>query len=270
MQDIRRFIEGTVAEGAPIVPISAQLRYNLDAVADYLVNHIPVPVRDFTSKPHMIVIRSFDVNKPGEEVKDLKGGVAGGSIIKGVIKLGQEIEVRPGIVSKDSDGKPVCQPILAQVVSLFAEKNTLQYAVPGGLIGLGTKIDPTLTRTDRLVGNVIGDPGHLPDIFGELEINFFLLRRLLGVKTEGDGKSSSKVSKLSKDEILMVNIGSTSTGGRVKAVKHDLAKIVLTTPVCTANGEKIALSRRVDKHWRLIGWGEIRKGSQVTINPPSK
>ena len=82
--------------------------------------------------------------------------------------------------------------------------------------------------------------------------------------------SSSKVSKLSKDEILMVNIGSTSTGGRVRAVKHDLAKIVLTTPVCTANGEKIALSRRVDKHWRLIGWGEIRKGSQVTINAPSK
>jgi translation initiation factor 2 subunit 3 len=270
MQDIRRFIEGTVAEGAPIVPISAQLRYNLDAVAEYLVNHIPVPVRDFTSKPHMIVIRSFDVNKPGEEVKDLKGGVAGGSILKGVLRLGQEIEVRPGIVSKDGDGKPVCQPILAQVVSLFAEKNALQYAVPGGLIGLGTKIDPTLTRTDRLVGNVIGDPGHLPDIFGELEINFFLLRRLLGVKTDGEGKSSSKVSKLSKDEILMVNIGSTSTGGRVKAVKHDLAKIILTTPVCTSNGEKIALSRRVDKHWRLIGWGEIRKGTEVQVRAPSK
>merc|ERR1712159_468010 len=271
MQDIRRFIEGTVAEGAPIIPISAQLRYNLDAVAEYLTEHIPVPVRDFTSKPRMIVIRSFDVNKPGEEVKDLKGGVAGGSILMGVLKLGQQIEVRPGIVSKDPKGKHLCQPILAEVVSLFAEKNSLQYAVPGGLIGLGTKIDPTLPRTDRLVGNVIGEPGHLPDIFGELEINFFLLRRLLGVKTEGgDGKSSSKVSKLAKDEILMVNIGSTSTGGRVEAVKQDLAKIILTTPVCTANGEKIALSRRVDKHWRLIGWGEIRQGKAVTVREPSR
>jgi len=270
-EDIKRFIEGTVAEGAPIIPISAQLKYNLDAVAEYLVTQIPVPMRDFTSKPHMIVIRSFDVNKPGEEVKDLKGGVAGGSILRGVLKVGQEIEVRPGIISKDGDGKPLCQPILAKVVSLFTEKNQLQYAVPGGLIGLGTGIDPTLTRTDRLVGNVIGDPGHLPDIFGELEINFFLLRRLLGVKTEGgDGKSSSKVSKLAKDEILMVNIGSTSTGGRVKAVKQDLAKIILTTPVCTANGEKIALSRRVDKHWRLIGWGEIRQGKGVTVREPSR
>jgi translation initiation factor 2 gamma subunit (eIF-2gamma) len=270
MQDIRRFIEGTVAEGSPIIPISAQLRYNLDAVAEYLVNRIPVPMRDFTSNPHMIVIRSFDVNKPGEEVRDLKGGVAGGSILRGVLKCGQEIEVRPGIVKKDADGRNTCQPILAQVVSLNSEKNSLQYAVPGGLIGLGTKIDPTLTRTDRLVGNVIGNPGFLPDIFGELEVNFFLLRRLLGVKTDGDGKGSSKVSKLQKDEILMVNIGSTSTGGRVKAVKADLAKIILTNPVCTSNGEKIALSRRVDKHWRLIGWGEIRKGTSVTVHEPSR
>ena len=38
--------------------------------------------RDFTSPPQMIVIRSFDVNKPGSEVEELKGGVAGGSILQ--------------------------------------------------------------------------------------------------------------------------------------------------------------------------------------------
>lgn len=59
-----------------------------------------------------------------------------------------------------------------------------------------------------------------------------------------------QVQKLSKNEVLMVNIGSLSTGGRVSAVKADLAKIVLTNPVCTEVGEKIALSRRVEKHWR--------------------
>ena len=82
----------------------------------------------------------------------------------------------------------------------------------------------------------------------ELEINFFLLRRLLGVKAEGD--KQYKVQKLTKGEVLMVNIGSTSTGGRVLAVKQDLAKIVLINPVCTLEGEKLALSRRIDKHWR--------------------
>lgn len=50
-------------------------------------------------------------------------------------KVGQEIEVRPGIVSKDHEGKLMCKPIFSKIVSLFAEHNDLQYAAPGGLIG---------------------------------------------------------------------------------------------------------------------------------------
>jgi translation initiation factor 2 subunit 3 len=54
--------------------------------------------------------------------------------------------VRPGIVSKDDEGKVKCQPIFSRIVSLYAESNDLRFAVPGGLIGVGTQIDPTLTR----------------------------------------------------------------------------------------------------------------------------
>lgn len=261
---IRKFVAGTVADRAPVIPISAQLGYNIDVVCEYIVKNIPVPTRDFTAVPRLIVIRSFDVNKPGEDAEDLKGGVAGGSILQGVLKVGDEIEVRPGIVSKDASGRVKCVPIFAQIVSLFAEKNDLQFAVPGGLIGVGTRIDPTLTRADRLVGQVLGHRGKLPEVYTELEISFYLLRRLLGVKT-AEGARAARVQKLGKGEILMVNIGSTSTGGRVLAVKADLAKIVLTQPVCTQENEKIALSRRVDKHWRLIGWGQIRRGSQIPV-----
>eukprot|EP00741_Cyanophora_paradoxa_P022044 tig00021433_g21280.t1 len=183
--------------------------------------------------------------------------------------MGQEIEVRPGIVTKESDGSVKCTPIFSTILSLYAEQNELQYAVPGGLIGVGTRIDPTLTRADRLVGQVLGEVGKLPEVFIELEINFFLLRRLLGVKT--DGEKQGKVQKLAKGEILMVNIGSTSTGGKILAVKADLAKVQLTSPVCTSVGEKIALSRRVEKHWRLIGWGQIRRGVTIPLtSAPAK
>lgn len=110
---------------------------------------------------------------------------------------------------------------------------------------------PQLCRADRLVGQVLGGVGKLPAIYLELEINYFLLRRLLGVKT--DDKKQTKVTKLTKGEVLMVNIGSTSTGGKITSVKADLAKITLITPACTDVGEKVALSRRIDRHWRLIG-----------------
>lgn len=265
-RSILDFVKGTVADGAPIVPISAQLKYNIDAINEYIVKRIPIPVRDFTSDPRLIVIRSFDVNKPGAEVDELKGGVAGGSILRGVLKVGDEIEVRPGILTKDNEGQIHCRPIFSRIVTLFAEHNDLKFAVPGGLIGVGTKIDPTLCRADRLVGQVLGAVGKLPKIYTELEINYFLLRRLLGVKT--DDKKQTKVSKLAKNEVLMVNIGSTSTGGRVMNVKADLAKIILTSPACTEIDEKIALSRRIDKHWRLIGWGKIKRG--VDIEPDER
>lgn len=211
----------------------------------------------------MMVIRSFDVNKPGAEIDELQGGVAGGSILSGVLKLGDEIEIRPGIVSKDEHGKIKCKPIRSRVTSLFAEKNSLKFAVPGGLIGVGTKIDPTITRSDRLVGHVLGHQGQLPAIYTELEVNYFLLRRLLGVKT-ADGKQA-KVAKLTKNEVLMVNIGSTATGAKVTAVKADAARLSLTSPACTSVGEKVALSRRIEKHWRLIGWANIVSGQ--TIEP---
>ncbi|KAF2405249.1 hypothetical protein EJ06DRAFT_540598 [Trichodelitschia bisporula] len=260
---ILKFIRGTVADGSPVIPISAQLKFNIDAVNEALVTRIPVPVRDFSAAPHMMVIRSFDVNKPGAEIEDLKGGVAGGSILTGVLKIGDEIEIRPGLVSKDDQGKIKCKPIFSRVMTLFAEHNDLNFAVPGGLIGVGTRVDPTLCRADRLVGFVLGLKGRLPSIYTELEVNYFLLRRLLGVKTT-DGKQA-KVAKLSKNEILMVNIGSTATGAKVMGVKADIARLSLTAPACTELGEKIALSRRIERHWRLIGWATITAGT--TLEP---
>ncbi|KAJ1931741.1 eukaryotic translation initiation factor 2 subunit gamma, partial [Kickxella alabastrina] len=128
-EQIQEFIKGTGAAGSPIVPVSAQLKYNVDAVVEYICKYIPIPVRDFTSDPYMILIRSFDVNKPGNGIDTIAGGVVGGSILKGVIRVGQDIEIRPGQVSVNpTNGNFVVRPIVSRVVSLNTEKNSLQYA----------------------------------------------------------------------------------------------------------------------------------------------
>jgi translation initiation factor 2 subunit 3 len=271
-EEILRFIQGTIAEGSPIIPISAVLKYNIDVLCEYICNYFPVPVRDFTSFPKLIIIRSFDVNKPGESVENLKGGVAGGSILQGVLRLEDEIEIRPGIVERNSgrgeDGQGstvVCTPLYSKIVSLFAEQNSLQYAVPGGLIGVGTNMDPTLSRSDRLVGQVLGLRDHLPPVYIVLTIQFYLLRRLLGVRTSNSNRAT-KVQRLAIGEMLMVNIGSTTSGGKVTNIDGERCDLLLMQPVCTEMNEKIALSRRVDKNWRLIGWGQIVDGEEVEIN----
>ena len=181
--------------------------------------------------------------------------------------MNQLIEIRPGITGKDEHGNSKCTPIYSRITSLYAEQNELQFAVPGGLIGVGTTMDPTLTRADRLVGQVLGEMGTLPDVFVELEVSYQLLTRLIGVRTK-EKEKQMKVSKLTKEEILMVNIGSMSTGAKVIGVKKDMVKLQLTSPVCTTIGEKVALSRRVDRHWRLIGKGQIMAGTTIDVPPP--
>ncbi|WOO79451.1 Eukaryotic translation initiation factor 2 subunit gamma [Vanrija pseudolonga] len=256
-EQIRKFVEGTTARLAPIIPVSAQLKFNIDAVVMALAKIEP-PKHDFTADPRMVVIRSFDVNKPGATVDELKGGVAGGSIIQGVFKVGQEVEIRPGIITRDATGTCTCRPLISKIQSLHAEQNHLQFAVPGGLIGVGTLVDPALCRADRLLGMVMSAVGKGPSIYIEIKAEVFLLRRLLGVKT--DDSKKAKVSKLTVGETLFVNIGASQTGGRILAVKGGDVTIGLTTPACTEKGEKIALSRRIDKHWRLIGWGKVKSG----------
>ncbi|KAK1998594.1 initiation factor eIF2 gamma [Colletotrichum falcatum] len=265
-ETITKFLRGTVAANSPLIPVSAQLQINIDAVLDTIVNTIPIPTRDLTKDPLMMIIRSFDVNKPGSGIEELNGGVAGGSLLHGVLKLGDEIEIRPGIVTRDVKGNFTCRPVVSRIVSLNSEGNELKYAVPGGLIGVGTRIDPTLCRADRLVGHVLGLKGRLPDIYREIEVNYYLLRRLLGVKT-ADGQQA-KVTKLIRNEVLMANIGSTATGATVIAIRNDAVKLRLTSPACTSIGEKVALSRRIEKHWRLIGWATIAAGVIVEPSEP--
>lgn len=256
-QQIRKFVEGSIAGQAPIIPVSAQLKFNIDAVVMALAKIDP-PKYDFSADPRMVVIRSFDVNKPGSTVDELKGGVAGGSILQGVFKIGQEVEIRPGLITRDEKGETRCRPLRSRIVSLLAEKNHLQFAVPGGLIGVGTLVDPALCRADRLLGMVMSGVGQGPSIYTEIKADVHLLRRLLGVKT--DDSKKAKVSKVAVGETLFVNIGASQTGGRILAIKKDEVSLALTTPACCEPGEKIALSRRIDKHWRLIGWGKVKAG----------
>jgi len=259
-REIQKFLRSTATfKDAPVVPISAQQGFNIDVLCEYFVNKIPIPERDLTSPPLMLVVRSFDINKPGMEIDKMKGGVAGGSLTRGTLKVGQQIEIRPGLIYKN-DGVIRTTPIRTTVVSLFSEENALELAIPGGLIAVGTNLDPSLTGGDTLVGQVIGIPGHMPEVYSELEINYFLMRRIVGAAAD------LRVAPLKRGEVLKVSVGSMSTNATVTRVKADLAKLELEIPACTEVGSKIALSRRIDSKWRLISFGIIQKGSKPLIN----
>ena len=246
--EIKNFLRGTWAEEAPIIPVSALKRVNIDALLAAIQKYIPTPERDVGGQLMMYVIRSFDVNRPGTPPDEIVGGVVGGSIVRGVLKVGDEIEIRPGIPVKQG-AKTVYEPIVTEVTSLRFGKHEAKEAKPGGLVAVGTKLDPALTKADNLVGNVVGRPGSMPDVFNELTITYELFSTVVGMK------ESIKVEPISKGEPLLLAVGPALTMGDVVSVKKDSLDVRLRKPVAAWKGVRIAISRRVAGRWRLIGWG---------------
>ena len=260
---IKAFVKGTKASKSPVIPISAQYGYNIEAVIYYLCN-LPIPKRDFISPPRFIIIRSFDINHPGTEAEDLQGGVAGGTLTKGILRLGEIVEIKPGFISKNQNGEHVVQPLYSRIVSLRTENNELLYAVPGGLIGVGLKLDPFLTSKDKLIGRILGHPGKLPDIFVSIIVKTHLMARLVGGK--GTDKNSAHVGEIKYKEILLINVGSTSIASTVVDISgenRDVVKFRLSPPACAEIGETVAFSRKLGHSWRLIGWGKVLEGGET-------
>lgn len=248
--EIKNFVKGTIAENSPIIPISAQQNINIDALIMALEKYIPTPIYKNNQNPRMLIARSFDINKPGISINKLKGGVIGGSLISGMLRENDEIEIRPGL-KITSEGITKWIPIKTRIIEIYAGKSKVNIASSGGLLAISTLLDPNLTKGDSLTGQVAGKPGTLPDIKYEFKINLNLLDRIVGSHIE------SSMIDIKTGDLLMLNIGTATTIGLVTSSRKNIAEVKLKRPVCVDSGSRIAISRRFDSRWRLIGTGII-------------
>jgi translation initiation factor 2 subunit 3 len=246
-KQIKDFVKGTAAENAPIVPVSAVFGANTDLLIQRIQEVIPTPEREEDASPKMFVARSFDINRPGTLPDQLLGGVVGGSIVRGVLKVGDEIEIAPGV--KTDKG---FKAIKAKIVTLLSGSgNDLQEARPGGLIGVGTALDPSSTRADRLVGSVVGRVGKMPKTIEKIMITPILMERVVGMESE------KEVGNLRLNEPLMLVVGTAATVGVVTRLHGDEIELELKRPVAIEKAQRVAIGRRVENKWRLVGHAQI-------------
>jgi translation initiation factor 2 subunit 3 len=250
-RQIKEFVKGTVAENAPIVPISAQQNINIDMVIEAIEKTIPTPPRDVNKPALLKIARSFDINRPGTSPESLKGGVIGGSLSQGVLREGDKVEICPGRLV-EYEGRKQWVPIQTKVVKLLAGNQSQEEITPGGLVGVGTQLDPVMTKSDALVGQVAGESGKLPPALTTFTMNMQLLERVVGVSDE------SMVEPIHSSEPLMLNVGTATTVGVVSSAREGgVVQVQLKRPVCADVGDRVAVSRRIGARWRLIGVGTI-------------
>ena len=251
-EQIQEFVDGTVAEGAPIVPISAQQGVNMDLLIQTIEEEIPTPERDSDADTELLVARSFDINRPGTTWEDLTGGVLGGTLTSGSLTVGDDLELRPGREVEEG-GQTEWEPVQTELRSLQAGGDSVDEATPGGLLGAGTGLDPAITKGDALAGQVAGPPGTLPPVHDAFTMEVTLLDRIVGSE-EGDGE----IEEISTGEPLMLTVGTATTVGSVTSARDGECDVQLKRPVCAEPGVKIAINRRVGARWRLIGFGTLQ------------
>ena len=247
-KQIKEFLKGSVAEDAPIIPISAHHDVNLDSLIEAIVENLPEMERKEKEPARMYISRTFDINKPGTPPEKLMGGVVGGSLLSGNVKIGDRLEIRP-------DYRPVHNqegPALIEVVSLMAGGKKRKKIVPGGLVAIGTRTDPYFMKSDNLLGKVIGEPGTLPPVVDRLVLEAHLLTRVVG--TDKD----IEVEEIRTRELLMLNVGTATTVGVVTSARKKDMDIKLKIPVCVEKGQRAAISRKVSGRWRLIGYAIVK------------
>ena len=250
-KDILQFLSTTPYKNSKIIPLSAGYGANLQALLKAIIEELKEIKRDLTTTPYLKIVRSFDVNKPGSNYSELKGGVLGGAVLQGTFKVGDEIEIKPGFLTT-KDGRQTSQTIYTKIKSLRSDKQELNKVVPGGSIAISTLLDPYITKSDSLVGQVASVKGKLDSPRSELKFKHFLLKSII------TSTRTLKVKPLVPSENLMLIVNSFTTIGIVQKVNLQQAKVRLLRPTITFKNDRVIIFRRFKGNkWRIIGHGQI-------------
>ena len=247
--EIKEFVKGTIAENSPIIPVSAQQELNVDKIFEALCS-IDIPKHDPSKTPCFLVARSFDINKPGTEIKNLGGGILGGILKHGTLKVGDEIEIKPGRVVKKANQK-FYEPLTTKILALHKGAKNISEVYPGASISIETSLDPILTKADTLAGCLVSRKGDLPEIAYKIKIKTTLFKEVLGIE------SHKPVDPLKTKEMLMLSVNTTITVGSVEKITKNEVELSLNIPIVPIKGDNVGIARNIDSHWRLIGFGEI-------------
>ena len=249
-KEIKEFVKGSIAEQAPIIPISAQQGVNIDKILEELTK-IEIPKREENADPIFIVARSFDINKPGTKIPELNGGVLGGILKKGKLKVGDEIEIKPGLSIKKNN-QNIYETLTTKIISLHKGNKSVKEVNPGASISIETNLDPLLAKTDSLTGCIVSIKGILPEIKNSLKIKTHLFEKVSGTSEH------EKIDPLKTKEMLMLSVNTTISVGTIEKIEKDgTAELSLNIPVVALEKDNVGLARNIQGHWRLIGYGEV-------------
>jgi len=235
-----------------IIPTSVNKKIGIQNVIKAIMEVFPPKVEEEDDKIEFKITRSFDINKPGINWDSVEGGVIGGSLISGKLKVGDTIEIRPGRYSSNKDGFNVI-PIKTKILSIESEKIKLDDIISGGLIAIGTDIDPVYCKDGKLEGSIMGLTGNLPDVYSEITMKINLTDAF-----EGEWEPKKK-------DTIFLQIGNVNTESQVVDIKEDKITFKLSKPSCIPKDSLILICSDNKEILRIVGYGNMNSKESKKI-----
>ena len=248
IRSFKKKLVGTIAEKSPIIPVVASRNLNVDILSEHIAN-LPIPSRSFDPRDtRMYVIRSFNINKPGTSIPNLSGGVIGGSILDGILKKNMNVVVKPGYIYKVGESWAYKQ-LNARIVSIHSEKNNLDSAVPGGLIGVQLDIDPGLCSNDKLSGNILipEENASMYDVYDTITVEYIPF----GTK-----------NRLDVNMRVSLNVNADNKMGIITNIQDNHITIKTSDPTCLKVGDSVTISN-IDDGLKVMGKGGFIYGNKI-------
>ena len=187
-------------------------------------------INDNNNKDNIFrITRSFDINKPNTDWQELKGGVIGGSVTSGTLNIGDEIEIKPGYKGVS---------LKTKIISLQTEDIKLDTITKGGLIGIGTDLDPFYCKDDFLTGQICSLVNKLSDNITSLTINYEFVT-IFGF-----------IWKPVLNDIVTLQIGTTIIDAKLVNLKKNIFE--LSKPCCILESDSIVICKKINNILRIV------------------
>ncbi len=228
-----------------IIPVCMNHMIGVDTVLESIMEFMPPHERKTEVDPLFMISRSFDVNHPHIPYTEIVGGVVGGSVLRGQFKIGDVIEISPGIITTNKDGTVEWKPHYTTISSLKSDTMELTDVQPGGLIGIGTDIDPYYCKNDGMAGQMVGLKGKMPPSVLILTTTF--------EKIEFDGNTWTPRCGSN----ITVITGTYCGDGKITSSTDTTITITLQRPVCIDKDNMIVLCEKTRDAFHIVGCGHM-------------
>ena len=154
------------------------------------------------------------------------------------------------MVKKNSQGEFEWITLKTKVLSLQTDNEKLNNIIPGGLIGIGTNIDPFYCKNDNLSGNIVGLEGELPDVYVDINLN---------LEYNYINFDETNIWNPEVNEKINLQISTNNLSGNITNIDDTILNIKLDKPVCIDDNMMIILSKNINNILNIIGYGFLCK-----------